>query len=558
MADLTVSDIEMLASWLEVPVSAEEVEEVTAKFNAALEAVSRIDELPWQDVDPIPWIADTDWRDEGKTAEVKVSQGGTSAKLQPNPVAIPINVQTPLTVAQLAHAIQKKEVSPVEVAQAYLDRIDDVDTKVHGFITLTREEALNAAKEAENDILKGRYRGPLHGIPIGVKDQIYTKGIKTTTAQPYGKDFVPGFDASVVVRLKEAGAVLMGKLNLTVIGGGGRTYYPYGIPTNPWNLEHSAGGSSGGSGIAVAACELPATLGEDSAGSIRGPANCCGVIGLKTTYGRVSRYGMSEFDWSLDTIGPMARTVQDCALVLEVIAGHDPQDVTTSRRRVPNYDAFLTGDIKGVKVGVVKELLYHKEIHVEMREAVLVAIKVLKDQGAIVEEVSLPVIRYAGIVNGIADQVNNQNLHLERFKEQPQLYDYATRTRFLTAALMPASFVSKAYRLRNMIRRDMLEALSKHDVLVYPGAAGPAPKIMPPSKSTDKDKTLDRMLNSPNLTSASNYVGVPSMVLPCGFSSAGLPLGLQITGGMFQEATVLKVGHAYQAVTNWHMQVPQL
>ena len=558
MADLSTEDIKTLAAWLEVPVTDEEVDEVTAKYNAALEAVAKMDHLRWQDVDPIQWIADTEWSDQGETAEMNFRQGGTSAKTQPNPVAIPINVQTPLTITQLANAIQRKDLSPVEVTQAYLDRIDAVDGKVHGFITLMRDEAIKAAKDAELDILKGKYRGPMHGIPIGIKDQIYTKGIKTTTAQPYGEDFVPSFDATVVVRLKEAGAILMGKLNLTVIGGGGRTYYPYGIPRTPWNLEHSAGGSSGGSGIAVAACELPATLGEDSAGSIRGPANCCGVIGLKTTYGRVSRYGMSEFDWSLDTVGPMARTVQDCAWVLEAIAGHDPLDVTTSRRPVPNYDAFLTGDIKGVKVGVVKELLYHKEIDPEMREAVLAAIKVLKDQGAIVEEMSLPVIKYAGIVNGIADQVNNQNLHLERFKEQPQLYDYATRTRFLTAALMPASIVSKAYRLRNLIRRDMLEALSKHDVLVYPGAAGPAPAIMPASKSTDKDKTLDRMLNSPNLTSASNYVGVPSMVLPCGFSSAGLPLGLQITGGMFQEATVLKVGHAYQAVTNWHMQVPQL
>ena len=553
MADLTVSDIKLLASWLNVPVSAEEVEEVTAKYNAALEAVSSIDELLWRDVDPIPWIADIDWRDQ------EASPGKSSVtKVQPNPVVKPIDVKAPLTVASLANAIKKKDISPLEVANAYLDRIDAVDGKVHGFITVTREEALNAAKEAEHEILKGEYRGPLHGIPIGIKDQIYTKGIKTTTAQPYGEDFVPSFDATVVHRLKEAGAVLMGKLNLTVIGGGGRTYYPYGIPTNPWNLEHSAGGSSGGSGIAVAASELPVTLGEDSLGSIRGPANCCGVIGLKTTYGRVSRYGMSEFDWSLDTIGPMGRTVQDCAWLLEVIAGHDPLDITTSRRPVPHYDEFLTGDIKGIKVGVVKELLYHQEIHPEMRDAVLAAIKVLTDQGATVEEISLPSIEYVGITSGATDQVNNMNLHLARFKEHPALYDYATRTRFLTASLMPASVVSKAYRLRNLIRRDMLEALSKYDVLVYPGAAGPAPKITPPSKSTNKDDMLERMLNSPNLTSASNLVGVPSMVLPCGFSSTGLPLGLQITGGMFQESTVLKVGHAYQAMTDWHLRVPQL
>ena len=551
MTNLTSREISDLASWLDVPISNEEIDEVTAKYNAASEAIAQLDESLWRDIDPIPWVADIDWSDEDAIP-------GKNLQAQPISVAQPIDVTAPLTVADLSNAIRKKDISPVEVAQIYLDRIDAVDSKVHGFITVTREEALSAAKKAEAEILKGNYRGPLHGIPIGIKDQIYTKGIKTTTAQPYGENFVPDYDATVVARLKEAGAILMGKLNLTVIGGGGRTYYPYGIPTNPWNLDYSAGGSSGGSGIAVAACELPVTIGEDSLGSIRGPANCCGVIGLKTTYGRVSRYGMTEFDWSLDTIGPMGRTVLDCAWLLEVIAGHDPSDITTSRRPVPHYEAFLTGDIRGVRVGVVKQLLYHEEIHPEMRDAVLTAVKVLNDQGAKAEEVSLPNIQYVGIASGVADQVNNVNLHLARFKEHPELYDYATRTRFLTAALMPASTVSVAYRLRNLIRRDVLDLLSKFDVLVYPGAAGPAPKITPPSKSTNKDDVLDRMLNSPNLTSASNLVGVPSMVLPCGFSSMGLPLGLQITGGMFQEATVFRVAHAYQAVTDWHLRVAEL
>ena len=553
MTNLTSSEIRDLASWLDVPISNEEIDEVTAKYNAASEAIAQLDESLWRDIDPIPWVADIDWSDEDV-----VPGKNSQAQAQPISVAQPIGVTAPLTVADLSNAIRKKDISPVEVAQIYLDRIDVVDSKVHGFITVTREEALSAAKKAEAEILKGHYRGPLHGIPIGIKDQIFTKGIRTTTAQPYGENFVPDDDATVVARLKEAGAILMGKLNLTVIGGGGRTYYPYGIPTNPWNLDYSAGGSSGGSGIAVAACELPITIGEDSLGSIRGPANCCGVVGLKTTYGRVSRYGMTEFDWSLDTIGPMGRTVLDCAWLLEVIAGHDPSDITTSRRPVPHYEAFLTGDIAGIRVGVVKQLLYHEEIHPEMRDAVVAAVKVLNDHGAKVEEVSLPNIQYVGIASGVADQVNNVNLHLARFREHPELYDYATRTRFLTAALMPASAVSVAYRLRNLIRRDVIGLLSKFDVLVYPGAAGPAPKITPPSKSTNKDDVLDRMLNSPNLTSASNPVGVPSIVLPCGFSSIGLPLGLQITGGMFQEATVFRVAHAYQTATDWHLRVAEL
>ena len=553
MTNLTSSEIRDLASWLDVPISNEEIDEVTAKYNAASEAIAQLDESLWRDIDPIPWVADIDWSDEDV-----VPGKNSQAQAQPISVAQPIGVTAPLTVADLSNAIRKKDISAVEVAQIYLDRIDVVDSKVHGFITVTREEALSAAKKAEAEILKGHYRGPLHGIPIGIKDQIFTKGIRTTTAQPYGENFVPDYDATVVARLKEAGAILMGKLNLTVIGGGGRTYYPYGIPTNPWNLDYSAGGSSGGSGIAVAACELPITIGEDSLGSIRGPANCCGVVGLKTTYGRVSRYGMTEFDWSLDTIGPMGRTVLDCAWLLEVIAGHDPSDITTSRRPVPHYEAFLTGDIAGIRVGVVKQLLYHEEIHPEMRDAVVAAVKVLNDHGAKVEEVSLPNIQYVGIASGVADQVNNVNLHLARFREHPELYDYATRTRFLTAALMPASAVSVAYRLRNLIRRDVIGLLSKFDVLVYPGAAGPAPKITPPSKSTNKDDVLDRMLNSPNLTSASNLVGVPSIVLPCGFSSIGLPLGLQITGGMFQEATVFRVAHAYQTATDWHLRVAEL
>ena len=377
MSNLTSSEIRNLASWLDVPISNEEIDEVTAKYNASTEAIAQLDESLWRDIDPIPWVADIDWADEDV-----VPGKSPQAQAQPIRVAKPIDVTAPLTVADLSNAIRNKEISPVEVAQAYLDRIDAVDSKVHGFITVTGEEALSAARKAEAEILKGNYRGPLHGIPIGIKDQIFTKGIKTTTAQPYGENFVPDYDATIVTRLKEAGAILTGKLNLTVIGGGGRTYYPYGIPTNPWNLDYSAGGSSGGSGIAVAACELPVTIGEDSLGSIRGPANCCGVVGLKTTYGRVSRYGMTEFDWSLDTIGPMGRTVLDCAWLLEAIAGHDPLDITTSRRPVPHYEAFLTGDIAGIRVGVVKELLYHEEIDPEMRDAVLTAVKALNDQGA--------------------------------------------------------------------------------------------------------------------------------------------------------------------------------
>lgn len=557
MSDVSGSDVNKLASWFGVPISEEEIDEVTAKFNAVMEAMGTIDHLPLSEVDPIPWVADTDWCAESDEP-IRQSTIAPALNLQDPAMPTPINVEAPLTVAQLSSWVSSKQISPVELAKAYLDRVDAVDSKVHAFITVMREEAIHSAREAEKEIMNGHYRGPLHGIPIGVKDQIFTEGVLTTSGQPYGSDFVPDHDATIVQRLKQAGAVILGKLNLTVIGGSGRTYYPWGVPANPWNIEHTPGGSSTGSGSAVAACMLPVSIGEDSLGSIRGPAALCGVVGLKTTYGRVSRYGMTEFDWSLDTIGPMGRTAQDCALVLEVIAGHDENDMTTSKRSVPSYASELTGDVNGMRIGVVKELLYHKNINPEMREAVQSALSAFETLGAVVEEISIPVLEHAGIVTSATDQVNNMNLHLARFREHPEVYDYATRTRFLTAALMPASVVSKAYRLRNLIRHDMLDTLSKYDVLIYPGAAGPASPITPPSKSTNKDDILERMLNSPNLASPSNVVGVPSMVLPCGFSSTGLPLGLQITGGMFQEATVLKVGHAYQTVTDWHMRVPQL
>ena len=301
-----------------------------------------------------------------------------------------------LPVSELAGLIESKEVSPVEATQAYLERIESVDSKINSYITVCREEALEAAQEAEGAILKGNYLGPMHGIPIAVKDQIFTKGIRTTAGSTILWDFVPEEDATVITNLREAGAVLLGKLNLSEFARGGNFYHPAGTPRNPWNLDHNPGFSSSGSGAATAAFLCATSLGEDTGGSTRIPAAFCGMVGLRPTWGRVSRYGVLPVSWSMDAVGPISRTAEDCAITLGVIAGYDSKDPYTWQMPVPDYREGLNGDIKGIKVGVLKEGVDADGLHPEIRDAVLKAVDVLEEAGVILEEVSIPLVEQAG------------------------------------------------------------------------------------------------------------------------------------------------------------------
>ena len=303
------------------------------------------------------------------------------------------------STAALAGLIESREASPVEVVEAYLQRIDDLDFKFNSFITVLRERALEEARQAEQEILAGNYRGPMHGIPVGVKDQIWTKGIRTTGGARITADFVPNDDATVVANLRNAGAILLGKTNLSEFAITGLTHR-FSTPRNPWDLNISAGGSSGGSGAATAAFLCATSLGEDTGGSIRRPAAWCGIVGLRPGWGRVSRYGLMRGVWSMDTIGPISRTVADAAITLSAIAGYDAKDPTTWNTPVPDYRQALDGDIKGLRVGVVTELLHSDMVEPDVADAVTAAAGTLAELGAEVEEVSIPLAAHANAISG--------------------------------------------------------------------------------------------------------------------------------------------------------------
>ncbi|MGH2417506.1 MAG: amidase, partial [Candidatus Limnocylindria bacterium] len=344
-----------------------------------------------------------------------------------------------LTTAEQGLRIRRRELSPVEVTQAYLDRIERWNPVLNAYITVTADQALVAAREAEGEVMAGRYRGPLHGIPFGVKDQIYTTGVRTTAASPILADFVPDRNATVVDRLDEAGAILIGKQNLDEWGKGGTVRHWFGQPRNPWNPLHTPSGSSSGSGVATAAGLCSGSLGEDTGGSVRQPAAANGVVGLRPTFGRVSRHGAIMHGWNADTIGPLARSVEDCALFLAAIAGMDQADPLTSDRPVPDYAAALTGDLRGLRLAIVTELATDLGIHPEVSAAFDRAVVALRDLGAEVEEVSLPLAEHATTLVMLTSDADIAAVLLHQWlRDRWDDFDVGTRRRLAVGCLVPA------------------------------------------------------------------------------------------------------------------------
>lgn len=462
------------------------------------------------------------------------------------------------SMAQLAPLLQRRQLSPVELTQLFLDRISTYDKALRAYITVTADEALALARRAEQEIAKGVYLGPLHGIPIGAKDQFFTKGILTTGGSRLWAENVPDVDATLYARLRGAGAVLLGKQNMTEFALGGTIDWPYGLARNPWNPAHSPGGSSSGSGAATAAGLSTLSIGEDTGGSIRNPATYCGVVGLKPTHGRVSRYGVIPLCWSTDTAGPIAHTAEDCAIALVAMAGHDPRDRTSSRRPVPDYRADLGREIKGLRLGVVREAM--ELARPEMQEAINAAVRALEGLGAIVEEVSIPLAALGGVIYAAYCDVEAAALHRERLQgPELRLYDRATRVRLMTASLVPSALYHRAARARDLLRGQVMAALRQIDVLVSPSAAGPAVPIEETQAHwTSIDEVIDRRFRQGTFTNPYSLSGNPALSTPCGFSETGLPLGMQLIGRHFDEAAILRVAHQYQSVTPWHTRHPSL
>ena len=457
-----------------------------------------------------------------------------------------------LSATELSGLITTKEVSPVEATEAYLERIDSLDFKFNAFLTVCREEALQAAREAERAIAQGNSRGPMHGVPIAVKDQMWTKGIRTTGGSRFLADFIPDEDATVIANLKEAGAILLGKTNLTEFAVTGFSHR-FSTPRNPWNLDMSAGGSSSGSGAATATFLCATSLGEDTGGSIRRPAAWCGLVGLRPSWGRVSRYGLMSGVWSMDTIGPISRCVEDTAITLGAIAGYDPKDPYSWNTPVPDYRQSLDGNIDGMRIGVVTELLYSDGVDPEVRDTVLKAISVLGELGASVEEVSIPLTAHANIISSVLLAAEPAQNHQDWVKHRINDYGHDNRIGLLTGSLIPGPAYLKAQKLRSLLRQQVHETLEQYDVLLSPTSGRTAVPRRDDPIITSKEMAgrLPYMrTNTFNLSSS------PAVSVPCGFSSQGLPIGLQVGSRPGGDATVLKVAYAYEQNTSWHKMRP--
>ena len=457
-----------------------------------------------------------------------------------------------LTASQLSRLIETKEVSPVEATEAYLDRIEAVDPKLNSYITVTGEQALEAARQAEHEIATSQHRGPLHGVPMAVKDQFNTAGIRTTGGSSILKDNIPDEDATVITNLKKAGAVMLGKLNMSEFAMAEIYNHPYGTPRNPWDLERNPGTSSSGSGAATAASLCATSLGEDTGGSIRGPANFSGLVGLRPSHGRVSRHGVLGGSWSMDTVGPISRSVEDAAITIQAIAGYDPKDRYSWNVPVPDYRQALTGDIQGIKLGVVQERMDSPDLDPEFRDTVAKAISTLGEIGASSQDVSIPLAPKAGALTMSILSVEWSNLHRPLFEPNIDELDHNNKIRFLTGSVIPAQFYYKAQKIRAVLRQQILDALEQVDVLVLPTGPVTAPPVESVPGVQSKEHALTGLAGRISFTGPFNLAGTPALSVPCGFSSSGMPMGLQIVGRPFAEETVLRVAHAYEQATEWH------
>ena len=461
-----------------------------------------------------------------------------------------------LTAASLAESIRSKQVSPVEATKAYLDRIEAVDGQLNSYITVCGDEALAAAREAEGAITRGDSLGLLHGVPFAVKDQFWTRGLLTTGGSTLLSDFVPGEDATVVARLRHAGGILLGKLNMSEFATGNSVYHPYGQPHNPWDLDRHPGTSSSGSGAATAAFLCATSLGEDTGGSIRNPANNCGLVGIRPTWGLVSRYGVLGASWSMDIGGPISRTVEDCAITLQAIAGHDPNDPHSAQVPVPDYTAMLgQGDLRGVRVGVLQDAIEADYINPQVKTLVSSAIASLGEMGATLEEVSIPLMDRAAAVTRAVLAVESASLHHEWIRTRIRDYDRNVQIDFLTGALLPAQIYYRAQKMRDLIRQSTLDLLQRFDVLALPSSSEPAPIIPTQAGLESKEQAVQRMAGRRSLTGVFNLANVPALSVPCGFASIDgkdLPVGLQLAGRPFEDGLLLQVAHAYEQQAGWH------
>ena len=458
-----------------------------------------------------------------------------------------------LTIREASALLKSGQLSPVELTQSFLDRIEATDDRLHSFIIVLKEQALDDARLAEAEIRRGGYKGPLHGIPFALKDLYDTAGITTPSGSKVDIDRVPTEDATTTARLKAAGGILLGKLAMHEFALGGPDFTtPFPPARNPWNLAHITGGSSSGSGAAVASGQAMAALGSCTGGSIRGPASLCGIVGLKATYGRVSRAGVVTLSWSQDHCGPMTWTVEDTAYMMQALAGYDPKDPTTSTAPVPDYSLSLREDIKGLTIGVPRHFFFapHESVNPEVVATVEKGLKVLEGLGANLQEVTIPSLEYVRAANSVIMLSEAFAYHEKNLQTRSHDFGEMVRARFRIGGLFSASDYVQSQRIRKVVNRECAEVLQKVDVLVTPTMTQPAAAF------EGYDATSN--ITGRSFTAPFNLTGLPAISVPCGFTASGLPVGMQIAGKPFDEPGVIRAAYAYQQEARWFEQRPSI
>jgi aspartyl-tRNA(Asn)/glutamyl-tRNA(Gln) amidotransferase subunit A len=463
-----------------------------------------------------------------------------------------------LSLARAARLVKSREISPVDLVGACLDRIKAVDSRLCAYISVFEDEARKVAKAAETMIMAGHDLGPLHGVPVALKDNLAVKGFRTTAGSKVLQDWIPDHDATVTERLRRAGAVFLGKLNMHEFAWGGTSDNPhYGAVRNPWDTQRFPAGSSGGSGAAVAARACYGAIGTDTGGSIRLPSAINGVVGIRPTYGRVSNYGIIPLAWSMDTAGPMTRTVEDCAIMFNAIAGHDPKDASTSRAAVDDYTEGLERGVKGLRIGVVPGYFFH-HLQAPVHDAVNGALKTLQGLGAEVVDVNIENIHGNISAQLTIEAAEPSTYHQRWLREQPDSYGADVRSLLEIGEMLLATHYLQAQRYRTLLRQEFLEAFKKVAVFICPTLPFTATKVGAMTVVIENGVEEDMLSAIMQFTGVPSLTGLPSLNVPCGFDPDGLPVGMQIIGRPFDEAMLFRFGAAFQSVTDFHTHAPKL
>ena len=463
-----------------------------------------------------------------------------------------------LTLAEAAGLVKKREVSPVELVEASLERIAQVDPQVKAFIRVFEQEARQVAKAAELMLMAGHDLGPLHGVPVALKDNVALRGHPTTAGSKILADWVPEQDATVTARLRQAGAIFVGKLNMHEFAWGGTSDNPhYGTVRNPWNLERFPAGSSGGSGAAVAARTCYAAIGTDTGGSIRLPSAINGIVGIRPTYGRVSNHGIIPLAWSMDTAGPMTRTVADCALMFGAVAGHDPRDAATARVPVQDYVDGLDAGIEGLRIGIIPGYFFH-HLQQPVHDAVTAALDKLVAAGAALVDVDIRNIHGNISAQLTIEAAEPSTYHQRWLRERPDDYGDDVRTLLEVGEMLLATHYLQAQRYRNQLRSEYMEPFRRVDVFVCPTLPITATRIREMKVVIEPGQEEEMLSAIMQFTGVPSLTGLPSLNVPCGFDPEGMPIGMQIIGRPFDEATLFRAGAAYQAASDFHLREPDI